>query len=163
MVVRDIRKIYGCEFLQGFGGFWTLYRQQAVFWAHIGDGSAVVFVLFMNPSQIFVDVACIDYQQIFFCIEAINEQIIYDSACCVGHARVLYTAIVQGADIVGGDKFNQVVGFWAFNPNFTHVTHIKNTHSIAHAIVFLNEVVVKHGHVKPCERDHFCTQRSVKI
>ena len=106
MVVRDFRKVYGCQFLQCFRCFWTLNRQQAVFWAHIRDGSAVVFILFVNPSQIFVDVARIDHQQILFCIEAINQKVIHDTACGVGHTRVLDATIVKRADIVGGDKFD---------------------------------------------------------
>ena len=110
-------------------------------------GADVVPVLF--------DVGSIDHQQVGLGVDAIDQQVVHDTATSVGHAGVLHLAVHEFRHVVGRDALQQGEGLGALDPDLPHVAHVEHARTLAHGQVFVVDARELDGHVVARELGHF--------
>ena len=121
-------------------------------------------VLAVDPFPVFVDIAGVDYHQIFGSRILVDDQVVHNTALAVRHAGVLRLACIELANVVGGDVLQEVQCAFAFYPELTHVAHVKHAHACADDHVLLvNACRVLDRHIEAGKLCHFCTECNVHV
>ena len=96
---------------------------------------------------ILVRVGSIDYQQKGFSVDAVNQNVINNTATTIWKAGVLDFAVIKSCYIVRSDMLQKVNCAWAFDPNLAHVTDIEYTGLFANRVMFIIDTAELDRHV----------------
>ncbi len=129
----------------------------------LARGEAERLALLYDMGIILHDVGRIDHEQIGLGVDAVNEQVVHDTAAAVGHRRVLYLAVGQGSHVVAGDALQEVERLGTLDPDFAHVAHIEYTGLLTHVDVFVIDTGKLDRHVVPREFGHLRAVRNVVL
>src|SRR5260370_30371127 len=98
-----------------------LKREQTVARARIMNLSAKRTRLLLDPVEILVGVRRVDYQQVVFLVDTIDQQIVYYATIRISQHRVLDLVVLQPAYVVGRHALEQVERARALDFDFSHV------------------------------------------
>ena len=109
----------------------------------------------MRP--ILVDVGSIDHQQIGQLVNAIDQNIIDDTAFAIRQARVLHLAVEEFRHVVRGDTLQEGESLRALDPDLAHMAHVKDTHAVANGSVLVVNARKLDGHIVTRKLGHLGT------
>ena len=124
---------------------------------------AEFLALFDDMVPILVDIGRIDYEQISFGIDPVNQQVVHDTALVIRKASILSFADRQHGSVVRGNALDKSQRIRTFYPKLAHVGDIEHTHTIHNGHVFVDNTGVFDRHVETCKFMHFGTECNVHI
>ena len=95
--------------------------------------------MFAHPSNILVDIGCIDNKEEIILSHLVHKQVVNCSAVGIEHHTIIYLTRARVRNVVREDMINIAFSIWASNTNLAHVRDIKNATSLSYSIVFLND------------------------
>ena len=84
----------------------------------------------------------------------VDEQIVYDTTIRAAQKCVPGEPNGELTHIGGGDVLQKCERVLAFDPKFTHVTHIEDAGPFTHRAVFVDDAGVLDRHIPTAELDH---------
>ena len=166
-IVFHILNRLGAQLLHDLHRIGTLDRQLADLVRSVVELLAMTglqaefLALFDDMVPILVDISRIDYEQISFGIDPVNQQVVHDTSLAVGHGGILHLPVVKRRNIVGRDMLQERFGLGTFYPDLAHVTHVEYTRVVAHGQVLFVDARKFDRHVVTCELGHLSAVRNV--
>ena len=113
------------------------------------------------PSDILVNVGCVDDKEEAVTLHLVDKQVIDNTACGVAHHTVEYLAIGCTGNIICKNIVHELLTLGAGHEYLTHMRYIEHTARLAHSVMLINDVAVLDWHIEATERAHQCAQCNV--
>lgn len=96
-------------------------------------------------NEVFLVVCGIDDHAVGVGSDSVDDNIVNDSASCVGEHGVLTLVIGEGGNIIDGDVFEEFEDIFAAECEASHVGDIKHSGSVANGLSFGDNGFVLNG------------------
>ena len=117
----------------------------------------------LQPAEIFVRACRVHDEQKFLLVDAINDQVVDDSAAFVQQKRVLPGADIELVDVVCEHRVEPCARVASFDNELPHVRNVENPNIVTHSLMLLDDARVLHRHEPSRERHNFRAKPHVLV
>src|SRR5579862_5845186 len=131
----------------------ALHGEQRIVVGDVADVGAAELVLF-QPAERGVAVRRVDDEDVPVAVDAVDDQIVDDSAVVGREQRVLRVSALEVVDVVRKCRLEQVARGGSLHFELPHVRDVEDTGVGANRLVLRDHALVLHGHLPAGERHH---------